>query len=187
MSGAVSVIAEEEAAWPEVAPALAFGRDQVERHDMTPRVVDEFYAALARRDGEAMASCYHDDVVFEDPVFGVLRGEDARDMWRMLCSGGTDLIVTHRVLEATPTSATTSWVAHYTFPSTGRHVRNNVTARMSIADGRIADHRDSFSVWAWSTQALGPLGRLLGWTPLVKRRVHARSVASLRSFQARRG
>jgi hypothetical protein len=32
-------------------------------------------------------------------------------MWRMLCSGGTDLTVTHEVLDATPTSATVAWVA----------------------------------------------------------------------------
>ncbi|MGA7688292.1 MAG: nuclear transport factor 2 family protein [Jiangellales bacterium] len=153
---------------------------------MTPHVVDEFYRALARRDGEAMASCYHDDVVFEDPVFGVLRGGDARDMWRMLCSGGTDLTVTHRVLESTPTTATTAWVADYTFPRTGRHVRNDVTAQMSIADDRIVDHRDSFSLWGWSAQALGPLGRLLGWTPVITTRVRATSTASLTSFQARR-
>lgn len=154
---------------------------------MTPEVVDEFYAALARRDGDAMATCYHDDVVFEDPVFGVLRGEDARDMWRMLCSGGTDLAVTHEVLDATPTSATVAWVAHYTFPRTGRAVRNDVTARMAVAGSRIIDHRDSFSLWGWSAQALGPVGRMLGWTPVLQARIRATSAASLERFQARRG
>lgn len=154
---------------------------------MTPEIVDEFYAALARRDGEAMAACYHDDVVFEDPVFGVLRGEDARDMWRMLCSGGTDLTVTHEVLDATPSNATVAWVARYTFPRTGRPVTNNVTARVAIDGGRIVDHRDSFSLWGWSAQALGPVGRLLGWTPVMHARIRATSAASLRKFQTRRG
>jgi ketosteroid isomerase-like protein len=154
---------------------------------MTPQVVDAFYAALTRHDGEAMASCYHDAVVFEDPVFGVLNGEDARDMWRMLCSGGTDLTVTHEVLDATLTTATTAWVATYTFPRTGRRVRNDVTARMVVADGRIVEHRDSFSLWGWSAQALGPLGRVLGWTPFVQARVRATSAASLKAFQTRRG
>jgi ketosteroid isomerase-like protein len=154
---------------------------------MTPEIVDEFYAGLARRDGEAMATCYHDDVAFEDPVFGVLRGEDARDMWRMLCSGGTDLTVTHEVLDATPTGATVAWVARYTFPSTGRPVTNNVTARMAIDEGRIVEHRDSFSLWGWSAQALGPVGRLLGWTPVMQARIRATSAASLKKFQTRRG
>lgn len=154
---------------------------------MTPQVVEAFYAALSRRDGEAMASCYDDAVVFEDPVFGVLNGEDARDMWRMLCSGGTDLTVTHEVLDATPTTATTSWVATYTFPRTGRQVSNHVTARMLLDGERIVDHRDSFSLWGWSAQALGPLGHALGWTPIVQGRVRATSAASLAAFQARRG
>ncbi len=154
---------------------------------MNPAIVDRFYTAFAERDSEAMAACYGDDVVFEDPVFGTLRGEDARDMWRMLCSGGTDLSVTHQVLRSTPTSATTAWVATYTFPSTGRRVRNEVTAVMALAGDTIVEHRDSFSVWAWSSQALGPLGRLAGWTPILRSRVRATSTASLRAFQARRG
>lgn len=154
---------------------------------MTPQVVDEFYAALARRDGQAMAARYHDDIRFEDPVFGVLRGEDARDMWRMLCSSGTDLTVTHQVLDATPTSATVGWVATYTFPATGRRVRNEVTAKMVIAGDKIVEHQDSFSIWGWSAQALGPAGRLLGWSPPLRGRIRATSTASLRAFQSRRG
>lgn len=154
---------------------------------MTPAIVDEFYSAFAQRDSETMAACYSDDVVFEDPVFGTLRGEDARDMWRMLCSGGSDLSVTHEVLRSTATSATTAWVATYTFPTTGRRVRNAVTAEMALADDTIVEHHDSFSVWAWSGQALGPVGRLAGWTPMVRSRVRSSSTASLKAFQARRG
>ena len=54
-------------------------------------VVERFYDALSRLDGDAMAACYHSDVVFEDPAFGELRGVDAGDMWRMLCARSSDL------------------------------------------------------------------------------------------------
>jgi len=40
-------------------------------------LVQRFYAAFDARDAEAMAACYHPDVVFSDPVFGELRGERA--------------------------------------------------------------------------------------------------------------
>ncbi len=56
-------------------------------------LIREFYAAFARRDAEAMARCYHDGVLFSDPVFPRLEGEEARDMWRMLLSRATDLEV----------------------------------------------------------------------------------------------
>ena len=61
----------------------------------TSDLVDAFYRALASRDGDAMAACYHEDIVFEDPAFGELKGKDAGDMWRMLCSSKTPLTVTY--------------------------------------------------------------------------------------------
>lgn len=80
---------------------------------MTKELVDSFYRGLAERDGEAMASCYSEDIVFEDPAFGVLKGNDPGDMWRMLCASDTDLTLAHTVGETTPTSATATWVATY--------------------------------------------------------------------------
>ena len=57
-------------------------------------LVREFYARFAARDAEGMAACYHPDVAFSDPVFPMLRGEEARDMWRMLLARAADLEVT---------------------------------------------------------------------------------------------
>ena len=56
-------------------------------------VIHRFYDAFAQRDAETMAACYSDDVVFRDPAFGELRGERAKNMWRMLCRAGKDLEV----------------------------------------------------------------------------------------------
>ncbi|CAN5816435.1 nuclear transport factor 2 family protein [soil metagenome] len=151
---------------------------------MSKNLVDTFYGALAEHDGEAMAACYHENIVFEDPAFGVLTGKDAGDMWRMLCATDTDLTVTHTVLEATPTTATTNWIATYTFTTTGRPVRNDVTARMTILDDKIVDHRDTFDFWKWSSQALGTTGKLLGWSPFLKAKVRTTTRQSLDKYQA---
>src|SRR5450631_4074539 len=51
-------------------------------------LVREFYARFAARDAEGMAACYHPDVAFSDPVFPMLHGEEAADMWRMRLSRG---------------------------------------------------------------------------------------------------
>ena len=152
---------------------------------MSAELVTQFYSALADRDGEAMAKCYGDGAVFEDPAFGVLTGRDPGDMWRMLCSSDTDLSVTHTIVEATSTSAVTKWVAEYTFTATGRPVRNEVTATMKIVDGKIVDHRDDFDFWKWSSQALGAPGKFLGWTPLLKAKVQKTTRSSLDAFQAK--
>ncbi len=153
---------------------------------MSAELVTMFYNALADRDGEAMAGCYSGDVVFEDPAFGVLTGRDPGDMWRMLCASDTDLSVTHTIVEATDMSAVTKWVADYTFTKTGRPVRNEVTATMTIVDGKIVDHRDEFDFWKWSSQALGAPGKFLGWTAFLKAKVQKTTRASLDAFQAKR-
>jgi limonene-1,2-epoxide hydrolase len=151
---------------------------------MAEDVVDTFYMALADRDGEAMAACYADDIVFEDPAFGVLNGRDAGDMWRMLCSRSTDLRVEYTIRESTDSSATIDWVADYAFGTTGRSVRNEITAHMKLRDDLIVDHRDQFDLWKWSAQALGLPGRLLGWSPPLKKKVRSTALDGLAAFQA---
>jgi ketosteroid isomerase-like protein len=138
---------------------------------MGPDVVDRFYTGLAGADAATMVACYADEVVFSDPVFGELHGAAAGDMWRMLCRAGADLVVTHEVREATSTAARVDWRAAYTFAATGRSVVNHVTATMRLRDGLIVEHRDTFDLWRWSRQALGPVGVLFGWTPQLQARV----------------
>ena len=148
-------------------------------------VVARFYEAFARRDGEAMASCYSPDAHFSDPVFPDLRGEEPGAMWRMLTERGTDLrvrLVSHTV---NARSGSANWVADYTFTQTGRKVHNDVRAAFTLSDGLITHHRDEFSFSAWARQALGPTGLALGWTPLVRGKVRQQAAAGLRQFMAR--
>ena len=49
------------------------------------QLLESFYSAFNELDAETMASCYHPEIVFQDPAFGVLKGERAMNMWRMLC------------------------------------------------------------------------------------------------------
>ncbi len=43
-------------------------------HAASLAVLQRFYQALQRGDGEAMAACYHPQARFHDPVFGTLQG-----------------------------------------------------------------------------------------------------------------
>lgn len=148
-------------------------------------LIDRFYSAFQRRDAEAMAACYADDVVFSDPAFGELRGEAARDMWRMLLSRAQDLSLTFTDVEADDQHGRAHWVARYTFSQTGRTVVNRIDARFVLRDGRIVEHRDSFDLWRWSRQALGLSGALLGWTPFVQRSIRARANKGLDAWRAK--
>jgi ketosteroid isomerase-like protein len=149
-------------------------------------LIREFYAAFARRDAEAMARCYHDEVFFSDPVFPGLRGEEARDMWRMLLLRAADLEVVLDEASADAGGGRARWTATYTFSRTGRRVVNRISAMFAFRDGRIVRHYDSFPFWRWSSQALGPAGRLLGWFAPLKWTVRRQAAAQLDRFRERR-
>jgi uncharacterized protein len=129
-------------------------------------VIQALYEAMNRHDGEAMAALYDPDGRFHDPAFGELSGEEAGDMWRMLTGRADDLRVELLEHSAEGDTGTARWIAHYTFTRTGRQVVNDVHAQFRFANGRIAEHDDSFSFWGWARQALGPAGLVLGLPPL---------------------
>jgi uncharacterized protein len=147
-------------------------------------LIERFYAAFDRGDGDAMAACYAPDARFSDPAFGELRGEEVAAMWRMLCERGEDLEIRCDNVEAADESGSAFWEADYTFTATGRPVNNRITATFRFRDGLIAEHDDRFDFWRWSRQALGPAGLLLGWTPLVRSRVRRQAREQLREFIA---
>jgi ketosteroid isomerase-like protein len=128
-------------------------------------LIRELYEALDRHDGEAMAQLYAPDGRFKDPAFGELSGAEAGDMWRMLTGRAEDLRVDLEGRSADDDSGTAHWIATYTF-STGRPVVNDIHARFRFRDGLIVDHEDSFSLWRWARQALGPPGLVLGLPPM---------------------
>jgi ketosteroid isomerase-like protein len=145
-------------------------------------LIRDLYAAMNRHDGDAMAELYAPDGRFEDPAFGVLSGAEAGDMWRMLISRAEDLRVELPHHRADGDTGEARWIATYTF-RTGRPVVNEIQARFRFRDGRIVDHRDSFSFWRWSRQALGPVGLTLGWTPLLRAAVRRRARADLQEYR----
>ncbi len=159
--------------------------DRCDTRGMHPHaaLIERFYAAFARRDAEGMAACYHPEVRFSDEVFD-LQGRAAGDMWRMLCANGRDLRVEASAIAADEREGRAHWDAHYTFSATGRRVLNRIDARFEFRDGLIVRHVDRFDFWAWSRQALGAPGWLLGWTPLLRGKVRERAARSLAAFQA---
>ena len=149
-------------------------------HDL----LQTFYAAFARHDGDVMAAAYAPGATFSDPVFVGLKDGEPGAMWQMLTSRSADLAVELVSSSADETAGTAHWIARYTFAQTGRSVVNDVTSTFRFADGLIVDQRDEFNFHRWAGQALGLSGKLLGGTPIIRNAVRGKARAGLDAFRA---
>lgn len=146
-------------------------------------VIEKFYSAFQHLDYKTMQSCYSDDIIFSDPVFLVLKGDEVRSMWEMLCKNARDFSLTFSDIELIDEEyATCSWTANYIFSKTGNRVINHIKAFMRLKDGKIIEHSDGFRLSTWAAQALGWKGVLFGWTGFMKRGIQKNARRNLAYF-----
>jgi len=150
--------------------------------------IDTFYTAFQNQDAETMVACYHKDIQFEDPAFGVLKGERACDMWRMLITSqkGKDFKVSFSDTAFDGEKGTAHWEAMYTFSKTGRNVHNKINGTFEFKEGKIIKHIDRFSLHSWASQAMGLKGWLLGGTGFFKKKLNAQTNGMLDKFIAKK-
>lgn len=148
-------------------------------------LIQSFYDAFSRLDYETMQQSYSADPIFNDPVFGILQGEEVRAMWEMLCKNARDFTLHSDKIVIDGEYGTCNWTAKYTFSKTGRRVVNHVKAHMRIEDGKITEHTDEFDIYKWSRQALGFPGLLLGWSGYLKNKIRHDARVKLNSFMER--
>ena len=139
--------------------------------------IQNFYYAFNELDAEAMVSYYHQDLTFQDPAFGTLRGERAKNMWRMLCASQNknEFKVLAYNFEVQDEIGKARWEAFYTFGPTGRKVHNIIDAYFEFKDGKMIRHVDDFNLYRWSRRALGWKGTLIGWSPYFKSQLNAKT------------
>ncbi|MFI5448029.1 nuclear transport factor 2 family protein [Polaromonas sp. UC242_47] len=150
--------------------------------------IEKLYDAFAHLDPGTMAQCYAADASFDDEVFSLRGHQQVTGMWHMLCdatqaSGREVWRLDYSGISADATSGQAHWEADYRFSATGRMVHNVVNSRFTFdAQGLIRTQLDAFDFWAWSRQALGTPGLLLGWTPFLRNKVRAQAAANLQKY-----
>jgi len=146
-------------------------------------LISRFYSCFQQKDYKGMNSCYSDDIIFFDPVFTLLEGDQVKAMWEMLCKNAKDFSLEFSDIKTLDESYySCNWVASYTFSKTGRRVVNRIKAYMKIADGKIIEHSDAFSVHRWSSQAFGWIGWLFGWNRFFQQKVKNEARKNLLKF-----
>ncbi len=146
-------------------------------------LINKFYTAFSQSNFKEMASCYHQNIQFEDPAFGVLHGESASKMWQMLIERSKGNInITFSDVVTDELSGSAKWIATYNFSQTNRKVVNKIHAKFEFQDDLIIKHTDYFDLYNWSKQALGMKGFLLGWTDFMKNKIRETAQKSLEIY-----
>lgn len=151
------------------------------------QLIHRFYTAFQSLDYKTMQDCYHDDVVFNDPVFGILQSGEPQAMWEMLCKRASDFSLSfNNITIIDEEYATCEWTATYLFSASKRKVVNHIKAHFRIINGKISEHTDSFNLYNWAKQALGLPGVVLGWTPWMQQKIKNNAKMGLRQFMKTR-
>ena len=151
-------------------------------------LIRKFYASFSSGDANGMISCYHTEVVFEDPAFGKLKGNRARNMWLMLLSRSqSKLTIEYSDIKVEGSEGFAKWKAQYYYGPKKRKVINNVQATFQFMDGNILHHTDHFSLWKWTMQALGISGFALGWSFFMKNKIQKSTNKMLAEFIIKKG
>lgn len=122
-------------------------------------VIHNFYTVFAKGNADEMVSYYHPDVVFEDPVFGRLKGDEAGRMWRMLIARSKgNLKITFSDVKVAGNFGEAKWEAVYPFGSEKRLDHNKIQSAFECKEGKIIKQKDTFDLWKWAGMALGLKG-----------------------------
>lgn len=152
--------------------------------------IQRLYAALERREGEAMQALYAPQATFDDPLYSLHGAQEIGAMWRMVCRSARKrsrdewlLIADDLHVEGGRGSA--HWEATYLHGTSDRRVHIVVDAAFEFAaDGLILHHVDHFDFRAWARQALGWPGQLFGGLPPLHRFARRQAAERLARFLA---
>jgi hypothetical protein len=148
------------------------------------KIIIKFYTAFANADAVTMCECYHSKIEFRDPAFGLLKGNDVSQMWKMLIEKSKGNIkIEFSDIRADEYIGSAQWIATYNFSKTNRKVVNIIQAQFQFKDGLIQKHSDNFDIWKWSKQAFGITGYLLGWTGFFQQKIQLKALLSLKKYK----
>ncbi len=146
-------------------------------------ILFQFYTAFANADAAQICECYQPNATFSDPVFGLLKGNEICQMWKMLLERSKgNLKIDFTNINADGSLGSVLWTATYNYSTTNRKVVNSIKAHFLFKDGLIIKHTDDFDIWKWSKQALGFKGFLLGWTGFMQRKIQEQARLSLKIY-----
>lgn len=148
--------------------------------------IEAFYRAFQNKDSKAMNALLAENIEFNDPAFGKLKGDEVKYMWQFLTENAKDFSLKFSKISADEFSGKANWVATYTFATTGNKVINKVSSSFEFENGKILNHKDDFDLKIWVKQALGNTAGIFGGSFLVKNMVQKQSKSLLQKYMSKK-
>lgn len=144
----------------------------------------KFYTAFANNDVKTICECYHANVQFRDPAFGLLKEKEVCSMWKMLIENGKGNIkIEYSDIQTDEYIGSAKCIATYNFSKTNRKVVNKIQSQFQFQEGLIIKQTDNFDIWNWAKQALGLKGFLFGWTGYMQNKIQKNALLSLKKYK----
>ncbi|SDD35446.1 Ketosteroid isomerase-related protein [Niabella drilacis] len=146
-------------------------------------IIESFFTAFGNRNHQAMNALYSDDIVYSDPLFGMLEGQQVMDKWEMICRDIRDFRLTViKSEEIDHEYATCQWKATWYSSRSKKQIVFDAKSFMRFGGGKIIEHSDGFSLTKWIAQAYGLRGQFFGWLNFMKRKVQREYRGRLERF-----
>ncbi|MFT3903957.1 MAG: nuclear transport factor 2 family protein [Niabella sp.] len=146
-------------------------------------LIAHFFNAFARLDHEEMNNCLSSEVMFSEPLFGILQGDDVSNLNRMKCARLKDFkLKVQQVEELDDEYLTCSWVVDYCHADTGSRVVMPIKSFLRVIDGKITEYSDAYRLSTWLAKVHGVTGVLFGWTGTMKKRAMKKYAVRLANF-----
>lgn len=133
-----------------------------------PQVLLDYSNSFEKRNIKAMTACYTSDVIYFDPLFGYLDGEQVTAMWQLRLS---DLDQFAIALEKIADEGDGYYKMKYSISyrkKDNRPVSMNVQVFFKLDQNRIVEQSEAFSVHALLKQERGMIGHLMGWNRMMQ-------------------
>lgn len=146
-------------------------------------IIDLFFTAFGNLNDRDLNALYSDTIIYSDPLFGLLQGQQVKDKWEMVCKNMTEFRLTViKKEEIDHEYATCEWKAEYISVDSGGPIVFSSKSFMRFAEGKIIEHSEGFSLTKWVAQVYGIKGRFFGWLNFMKRKAQAECQERLEQY-----
>ena len=134
------------------------------------KIVEGFYEALNKGDYQFVNSLYHSNASYKDELFE-LKGVEIHALWYSAVQPDLNLSVELKSIKEVDGRVITEWVMNYTLDIINRRISLNEKGTFIFKGDKIIEHIDEYDFWSWCTQAFGIIGKSLGWSNWLRKRV----------------